>query len=156
MGERDEWRQDEGIRAWAAFIRAYAAVLRRIERDVETKAGLPLGWYDVLLELNAAPERRLRMQDLGQAAVLSRTRVSRIVDELVDQGLAARQPNPEDRRSSFAAITEDGRKALKRAAPIYLEAIRRHFVAGMSPEQLTALRSAMEALLTDPALSRRP
>ena len=151
----EEWREDEGILAWSAFVRAYASVLRRIERDVETQAGLSLGWYDVLLELNAAPDRRLRMQELGEAAVLSRTRVSRIVDELVGQGLAARQPNPDDRRSSFAVITDEGRKTLRKAAPVYLEAIRRHFVAGLSAEQLRAVRSAMESLLTDPAFSRR-
>jgi DNA-binding MarR family transcriptional regulator len=147
MTKAADWREDEGILAWSAFLRAHAAVLRRIEADVEAKARLPLGWYDVLLELNAAPGRRMRMQELGEAAVLSRSRVSRIVDELVTAGLAERQPNPEDRRSSFAVITGDGRTTLRRAAPIYLAAVREHFVAGLSPSRLAAVRSAMEALL---------
>ena len=60
---------------------------------------------DVLLELNATPGRRLRMSELGQRAVLSRTRVSRVVDELAAAGLAERQPDEADGRSSFAALT---------------------------------------------------
>jgi DNA-binding MarR family transcriptional regulator len=147
MTNAADWREDEGILAWSAFLRAHAAVVRRIEAEVEAKARLPLGWYDVLLELNAAPGRRMRMQELGEAAVLSRSRVSRIVDELVAAGLAERQPNPEDRRSSFAVITGAGRTTLRRAAPIYLAAVGEHFVAGLSPGQLAAVRSAMEALL---------
>src|ERR1044071_4636109 len=117
MATRDDWKSDDGILTWSAFLRAHAAVVRRIEADVEAKGRLPLGWYDVLLELNSAPGRRMRMQELGEAAVLSRSRVSRIVDELVAGGLAERRPNPEDRRSSYAAITDEGRKVLRRAAP---------------------------------------
>jgi DNA-binding MarR family transcriptional regulator len=148
MTKAGDWRQDEGILAWSAFLRAHAAVVRRIEADLEAKTRLPLGWYDVLLELNAAPGRRMRMQELGEAAVLSRSRVSRIVDELVTAGLAERRPNPDDRRSSYAAITDEGRKVFRRAAPAYLAAVREHFVSGLTPEQVTAVRKAMEALLT--------
>lgn len=147
MAKSGDWRSDEGILTWSAFLRAHAAVVRRIEGDVEAKARLPLGWYDVLLELNAAPARRLRMQELGEAAVLSRSRVSRIVDDLVAAGLAERQPNPEDRRSSFAVITDEGRRVFRRAAPVYLQAVREHFAAGLTREQLKAVRTAMERLL---------
>lgn len=147
MTRAADWREDEGILAWSAFLRAHAAVVHRIEGEVEAKARLPLGWYDVLLELNAAPGKRMRMQELGEAAVLSRSRVSRIVDELVAAGLAERQPNPDDRRSSFAVITAEGRKTLRRAAPVYLGAVRTHFVAGLTPAQLAAVRTAMESLL---------
>jgi DNA-binding MarR family transcriptional regulator len=148
MAERDDWKADDGILAWSAFLRAHAAVVRRIEADLVVKARLPLGWYDVLLELNAAPGRRMRMQELGEAAVLSRSRVSRIVDELGAAGLAERQPNPEDRRSSYATITDEGRKVLRRAAPVYLAAVREHFVADLTPAQVSAVRTAMESLLT--------
>ncbi len=143
-----DWRDDEGILTWSAFLRAYAAVVRRIEAELEAKARLPLGWYDVLLELNAAPGRRMRMQELGEAAVLSRSRVSRIVDELVAVGLAERQPNPDDRRSSYAVITDEGRKLLRKAAPVYLTAVREQFVADLTSAELACVRRAMEKLLT--------
>ncbi len=147
MAKAVDWRQDDGILAWSAFLRAHAAVLRRIEADLDAKARLPLGWYDVLLGLNAAPGRRMRMQELGEAAVLSRSRVSRIVDELAGAGLVERQANPDDRRSSYAVITEEGRKVFRRAAPAYLAAVREHFVAGLTAEQVTTIRAAMERLL---------
>jgi DNA-binding MarR family transcriptional regulator len=73
----------------------------------------------VLLALNAAPERKLRKSELGQRAVLSRTRVSRVVDELVATGLAERQPDAADGRSSFASLTAAGREALRKAWPVY-------------------------------------
>ncbi|HYH50518.1 MAG TPA: MarR family transcriptional regulator [Acidimicrobiia bacterium] len=148
MAKTGNWRDDDGILAWSAFVRAHAAVVRRIEADLEAKARLPLGWYDVLLELNAAPGRRMRMQQLGEAAVLSRSRVSRIVDELVAAGLVERQANPDDRRSSYAVITDEGRKVFRRAAPTYLAAVREHFVAGLSADQVKSVRAAMETLLT--------
>lgn len=87
------------------------------------------------------------MQDLGQAVVLSRTRVSRIVDDLVAAGLVLRQPNPEDRRSSYATITTDGRSQLRKAAPAYLDAIREHFVAALDPRQIEVVEAAMSAVV---------
>jgi DNA-binding MarR family transcriptional regulator len=108
---------------------------------------VPLSWYDVLLELNAAPERRLRMSELGQRAVLSRTRVSRVVDELVTAGLAERQPDESDRRSSFAALTPRGREALRDAWPAYREAIKRRLGAGLTPAQCRDLAALLELAL---------
>jgi DNA-binding MarR family transcriptional regulator len=147
MARASDWRDDDGVLAWSAFLRAHAATVRRIENEVEREAHLSLGWYDVLLELNAAPGRRLRMQELGERAVLSRSRVSRLVDELVVAALVERQANPDDRRSSYAVVTEEGRRVLRRAAPVYLSAIRRHFVSALTPQQLVAVREAMEAVL---------
>lgn len=108
---------------------------------------MSLCWYDVLLELNAAPARRLRMSELGERAVLSRTRVSRIVGELAEAGHVQRSLNPDDRRSSYAEMTTQGRAAFRRAAPRYLDTVREHFSEVLTPEQLGAVREAMEALL---------
>lgn len=141
------WRDDEAVVAWSAFLRAHAAAVRAIEADLQAGAGIPLGFYDVLLELNAAPGRRLTMQDLGEVAVLSRTRVSRVVDELVGRGYACREPHPDDRRSSFAVITAEGRRALRRAAPTYLDAVRRHFAGALSSGQVRGLTETMETVL---------
>src|SRR6476659_3762735 len=78
-----------GADAWGALLRVHAAVVPMLDRELQAARRLPLAWYDVLLELNAAPDRRLRMSDLGERVVLSRTRVSRIVDELVAGGLVS-------------------------------------------------------------------
>lgn len=147
MARRRDWRSEPGIRAWSAFLRAHAAAVRRIDLEIQRRTNLPLAWYDVLLELDSASERRMRMLDLGEAAVLSRTRVSRLVDELVAAGLVVRQPNPADRRSSYAAITPEGRARLRRAAPVYLEAIRTHFVGALQPGQVAVVEAAMSAII---------
>ena len=137
-------QHDEGVLAWAALLKAHAAALQRISEAVERQTRLPLSWYDVLLELNAAPARRLRMSELGEVVVLSRTRVSRIVDELGDAGLVRREPDPQDRRSAFAVLTPAGRQRLRRAAPVYLRAIRERFTRHLSTEELHALRTALD------------
>jgi DNA-binding MarR family transcriptional regulator len=82
---------DVDVGAWRAVLLAQSRVVRAIERDLDAAGAIPLGWYDVLLELNAAPDRQLRMQDLAMRAVLSRTRVSRIVTELADAGYVERR-----------------------------------------------------------------
>jgi len=142
---------DDGIAAWSAFLRAHAGLVPVIDAELRRTTGLPLTWYDVLLELNAAPGRQLRMQDLGERAVISRTRVSRVVDELVTAGYVCREPNPDDRRSSFATLTDHGRRVFRRAAPRYLDAVRRHFAARIPPEQLRVVRAALDAVLDPPA-----
>jgi DNA-binding MarR family transcriptional regulator len=139
-------QNDDAIGAWSAFLRAHAAIVRSIDRDVERDGGIPLRWYDVLLELNAAPGRRLKMQELSELVVLSRTRVSRVVDELEGAGLVTRQANPDDRRSSYAVISDTGRRALRRAAPVYLNSIQSRFAARLTPAALKAIRAAMEIL----------
>ena len=147
------WDSEE-VATWSAFLRAHATTLRKIDNDVSRKGGIPLRWYDVLLELNAVPGRRLRMQDLGEIVVLSRTRVSRVVDELEAEGYVTRQANPDDRRSSFAVLTDAGRKALRRAAPVYLDSIRANFGSRLTPAELATVRCAMEILAESPAADR--
>src|SRR6266702_2783960 len=83
-----EDREDPEVAAWRQLLVAHSRLVPAIERDLQAAGQVSLSWYDVLLELNAAPGRRLRMSELGQRAVLSRTRVSRVVDELAAAGLA--------------------------------------------------------------------
>ena len=115
------------VAAWRAVLLAQNRAVRAIERDLDAAAQISLSWYDVLLELNAASHRRLRMQDLGLKAVLSRTRVSRIVTELEQAGFVQRLADPVDGRATLATITAAGRRAMKQAAPVYLAGIERHF-----------------------------
>ena len=97
--------EDPAVDAWRGLLVAHSRLVPAVEADLRAAGQVPLSWYDVLLELNAAPERRLRMSELGQRVVLSRTRVSRIVDELAAAGLAERQPDQADGRSNFAVLT---------------------------------------------------
>lgn len=138
---------DTDTAAWAALLRVHAALVPQLDRELQAACGLPLTWYDVLLELNAAPGRRLSMSELGQVAVVSRTRASRVVDQLAAAGLVSRESNPDDRRSSFATITEAGRERLRGAAPVYLAGIRRHFTERMTGAEARAVARALEKVL---------
>ena len=137
---------DRKIDAWAALLRTHAAVLPRLERALQ-RTGLPLTWYDVLLVLNAAPNRRLRMTELGRQAVVSRERVSRVVTELEREGLVERRSNPDDGRSAFAAITAEGRRRLRAAAPVYLAAVDQQFLGHLSDEEAAVIAAALQRVL---------
>jgi DNA-binding MarR family transcriptional regulator len=147
---------DERITAWAGVLRAHAAVVPRLERELAA-VGMALSWYDVLLELNSAPDRRLRMSELGARAVLSRERVSRVVDELERAGLVRRERNPDDGRSLLAVVTDEGRDQLRAAAPTYLAGIARHFGDHLDADEAriigTALHRVVEA--QEPAATGR-
>src|SRR3954453_19216188 len=132
---------------WGALLKVHAALVPRLDRELQETHGLPLTWYDVLLELNTAPKRRLTMGELGAVAAVSRTRVSRVVDELVRAGFVSREPNPDDGRSAYAALTPTGRGALRKAAPTYLAAVQREFADHLTARETDALASALHKVL---------
>jgi DNA-binding MarR family transcriptional regulator len=143
------------VTARARLLRVQAAVVPRLARELAT-VGLPISWYDVLLVLNAAPGRRLRMTELGQQAVLSREQISRVVTELERAGLVERAPNPDDKRSSFATITPTGRARLREAAPTYLAAIEQHFTRHLTATEIRTVARALEKVLAAEEPGRRP
>jgi DNA-binding MarR family transcriptional regulator len=143
-GGMAEDREDPEVAAWRGLLVAHSRLVPAVEADLQAAGQVSLSWYDVLLELNAAPGRRLRMSELGQRAVLSRTRVSRVVDELAAAGLAERQPDPADGRSSFAVLTPAGRNALRRAWPVYRGAIRRRLGAHLTARQCRELAALLD------------
>lgn len=138
---------DDLADTWGALLKVHAALVPRLDRELQVAHGLPLTWYDVLLELNTAPERRLTMGQLGSVAAVSRTRVSRVVDELVRAGLVAREPNPDDGRSAFAALTPAGRAALRKAAPTYVAAVHREFADHLTAREAAVMAGALRKVL---------
>jgi len=141
----DDATQD--VAAWRSLLQAQSASLRAIEQAMSLAGQIPLTWYDVLLELNGAPQRRLRAQQLSDRVLLSRTRVSRLVDEIARAGLVTREPDPTDGRGSFVVLAEEGRRRLQLAAPVYLAGITEHFGRHLSDDELEALRSALDKVI---------
>ena len=128
---------------WGALLQVHAGLVPLIDREVRERTGLPLAWYDILLELSSASEGRLRMSELAERVVLSRTRVSRLVDELDQVGLVRRVENPDDRRSAYCQLTAAGLRRFKAAAPIYLAAIESRFADGLTDRQLEDLQGSL-------------
>jgi DNA-binding MarR family transcriptional regulator len=141
--------EDPYVAAWRGLLVVHSRLVPAVEADLRAAGQIPLSWYDVLLELSAAPGNRLRMSELGERVVLSRSRVSRVVDELAAAGLAGRQPDVADGRSSFAVLTPRGKDALRRAWPVYREAIHRHLAARLTAEQCRELAALLESAADD-------
>jgi DNA-binding MarR family transcriptional regulator len=120
--------QDEDVATWRAFLEAHAALLRAVERDL-AHAGLPpAGWYDVLLPLYEADGRRLRMAELAERVLISRTGLTRLVDRVEAAGLLRREPVPGDRRGTYVVLTAAGRGMLRRMWKVYARTIQEQFV----------------------------
>ena len=137
--------------AWGALLQVHAAVVPVLDAKLVAEAGMPLRFYDVLLELSAAPERKLRMSDLADRVVLSRTRVSRLVDEMASAGLLVREQNPQDGRSAYAALTDLGLRRYRQAAPTYLTGIEEHFAQRLADPELKSLAATLQRVLQAPA-----
>jgi DNA-binding MarR family transcriptional regulator len=151
QGDGRTGRRALAVAAWAALLQTHAALVPALDQILSKTTGLQLSWYDVLLELAAAPERRLLMGELGERVVLSRTRVSRIVDELAAAGLVRKESNPHDGRSSYAVLTKDGLARYRAAAPVYLAGIEREFATGLTDAELAAVGAALRKVSERPA-----
>lgn len=141
-------RRDLATQAWSALLRAHAGLVPTLDKAVQ-RTGLSLSWYDVLLELNHAPAKRLRITDLADRVVLSRSRVSRVVDELAAHGYLNKADDPSDRRSTVAEITPEGVRAFRRAAPVYVAAIEDRFAARLSDDELEQLGTLLDKVLPE-------
>jgi DNA-binding MarR family transcriptional regulator len=130
-----DWR----IGVWRSFLRAHAAVTRDLERELLAATGMPLGWYDVLLQLAEAPGRRLRMAELADRVLLSRSGLTRLIDRLQAEGLVRREPSPDDARGTFTVLTSAGFERLKAAAPVHLAGVRDHWLVHFSDDELREL-----------------
>jgi len=132
-----------GLEAWRRFLKAHAAMVGAIERDLERSGEVPLEWYDVLIAISDAPGGRLRLRDLGRELVLTRSGATRLADKLEAARLVERQPAQDDRRGVTLMLTELGKNALRSAWPVYARGIREQFLAKLSPEEMATLKTAM-------------
>jgi DNA-binding MarR family transcriptional regulator len=120
--------------------------MRELERELSAEAGMPLAWYDVLLQLVEAPQHRLRMAELADRVLLSRSGLTRLVDRLQAEGLVCREPSPDDARGTYTVLTDAGYAALRRAAPVHLDGIRRHWLSHFSDDELRQWRELLDRL----------
>lgn len=132
-------RQDTRLQAWRTFLEAHARVVRQLEQELEAAVDLPLTHYDVLVQLAAADARRLRMSELADRLLLSRSGVTRLVDRLVDDGLVERVSCDSDRRGAWAALTDAGHERLRSAAPVHLRGVAEHFLDRLTRDELGQL-----------------
>lgn len=136
----------DGGQAWLGFLRSHAAVLRLLDTELRREAGLPLVDFDVLIQLALAEGGELRMTDLARRTLVSRSGMTRRVAELEREGLVSRCSATGDGRSVRASLTPRGEEVLRRAVPIHMRGVERHFLDKLTPEQVSELRGAVTAL----------
>jgi DNA-binding MarR family transcriptional regulator len=140
-------RSESAMAAWRSFLTLHARLTEVLERELQERAGLPLTWYDVLVQLTEAPDQRLRMHELASRVLLSRAGLTRLVDRMAAAGLVERIPCPDDRRGTFVAITPAGRRANVDAAPAHLSGIDEHFASALEPREIAVIEGAFSRLL---------
>lgn len=132
------------LHAWRRLLQVHARLLDLLGDELEAEVGMPLSWYDVLLNLHEAPGQALRMNDLVDAVLLSRSGLTRLVDRLVSAGLVERRACSSDRRGALAALTPAGLAALRQAAPVHLRGIERRFASLVTDDELPVLQALLD------------
>jgi DNA-binding MarR family transcriptional regulator len=138
--------RDPRLEPWRAFIQAHAHVTRRLDEELRTEHDLSLAEYDALLTIAEAPERRIRMRQLADQVILSKSGVTRLIDRLVADGLVERSTCVTDGRGAEAVLTPSGLDRLRRASTTHLRGIADHFLDVLDPPELEVIDRTMQAV----------
>lgn len=129
------WLDDDEQDHWRAYLEGSSRLADALDRALKEGAGLDLDDYEVLVHLSEAEDRSVRMSDLADELLASRSRLTYRIDRLVDAGLVERKRCESDGRVVYAVLTDAGWQRLVEAAPVHVESVRRHLVDAMSPEE---------------------
>jgi DNA-binding MarR family transcriptional regulator len=135
--------RDPRLGPWRAFLQAHARVVRRLDEELRAEHDLTVGEYDALLTIAQAPERRIRMRQLADEVILSKSGVTRLIDRLVDDGLVERSACLVDARGAEAVITDRGLARLRAASDTHLRGIHEHFLGILDHADLDVIERAM-------------
>lgn len=145
---QEEWHRlgADQRSAWAGFLRVHATVTAVLDEELRDRHRLSLSEYDVLMQLSLAAERALRMSDLADAVMLSRSGLTRLVERLERTGLLTRRPAAHDARATLASITDAGLARLAEATPTHLDGVRRLFLEPLGTTGARHLARAWSAI----------
>lgn len=143
MTDRGEprWLTPAEQRAWRAHLAAHKLLAHRLDRELQ-ETGLSLNDYEILVNLSESPGRRMRMSDLADATIQSRSRLSHQISRMESKGLVTRKTCDDDRRGTYAVLTEHGWETMLKVAPMHVASVRYHFIDRLSPELIGALEAA--------------
>jgi DNA-binding MarR family transcriptional regulator len=130
--------------AWRTFIESSWALHTRLEDELRAATGLSMNDYHVMVVLSEAPERRLRMGELASRLVFSPSRVTYQINSMVKRGLVRKQNCSEDGRGQEAVLTDDGLAALRAAAPLHLDTVRKAFIDLLDADELDVVHRVFD------------
>ena len=145
------------LSAWVAFLTAQKRVIERLSAELKAEHDITLNEYEVLLHLDRAPGRRLKMKDLAANVLLTPSGLTRVADRMVADGLLARETCPTDRRSFELTLTPAGRAKFKQVAPTHVRGVHEHFARHLDDACATTLAASLDRIASGSALppSRR-
>jgi DNA-binding MarR family transcriptional regulator len=144
----NELPEGRTIAAWTALLRAHATLMRQLEADLEKETGLALADFDVLAQL-AAAGGKLRMTELANRALISRSGMTRRVARMVGEGLVRRAEADTDGRGIVVVLTDAGGARLTETAPVHARGVADYFVSRLDDEELAVLERALAKVTVD-------
>jgi DNA-binding MarR family transcriptional regulator len=132
---------DERWLAWYAQAKMNSRLLELMTAEQERRTGLPAAWFDVLAHLCPKDRGQVRMNELADELVVSRGGATRIIGRMEEEGLVARETPADDRRATYAVVTDKGRAAFEAALPVHLELVEEGFGRYLEPGDVEALLS---------------
>ncbi len=141
------WLTESQQQTWRAYLMASRVLADQLDRELQRDAGMPHAYYEILVRLSEAPGHSLRMGELADSLLVSRSRISHAIARLVETGWVRREEHPSDRRGAVATLTDLGYQTLADAAPGHVAGVRGHLFDQLSTEQQEQLRAISEALL---------
>jgi DNA-binding MarR family transcriptional regulator len=142
-----QWLDEKQQQYWRAWLAANTLLLDAFSRDLHEAHGLTMADYEILVRLSESTDRRMRMSDLAEATLSSRSRLSHQIDRMERAGFVERVPCSDDKRGYFAALTPQGWDTLVAAAPCHVGSVRERLVDVLSPAEFAALGTASKKLL---------
>ena len=136
----------EVMAAWIRLMRVQSQVLNAVEQELKKAGYPPLAWYDALVELSRAPSGEMRPVELEKQMLIPQYSTSRLIDRLVDEGLAARRECKIDKRGQFVEITESGRELQRKMLLAYSAAVERHIGSKLSDFDAVKLCELLDQL----------
>jgi DNA-binding MarR family transcriptional regulator len=136
----------KAVQLWEGLSRAHTTMTAALEKDMLPEAGMPLGWYEVLLNLSRSPLGMMRFQELAKVAGITDSGASRRLDQMIKAGLIDRRSCPTDRRGVYAHITATGKAGFERAHAVFLRSLDRNLGRHLEPDQADAMNAALSRL----------
>ncbi len=142
------WLNEDEMKCWRAFVEVSGGTIQLLDACLKRDGGVTFDDYEVLVHLSEADDRRLRMSDLSSRLLHSQSRVTQRIDRLVNRGWVVREKCTDDRRVTYAVLTDDGYEAIARAAPLHVVHVRHHLLDHVTPAELRVLTDVYNRLAT--------
>lgn len=147
LKRKPRWLSQPEQRDWRAFISLTRLLPVAFEQDLQRTHALSMADYEILVRLSESPNRSMRMSELADFTLASRSRLTHQIDRMERAGLVSRRACESDRRGSWADMTDQGWQALVAAAPDHVESVRVHLMDVLTPAEFEALGEISRKIL---------